>query len=67
MAAPSRADLESAAKAFFRRPLAEADIPRDFDDDHFDEAVALNVEMSRRRIDALDDQFRSNTFDGRVG
>lgn len=66
MAAPTRADLETAAQAFFRKLMFESDVPRHFDDDHFDDDVVFNVEMSCGRIDALDDQFRSNVFDERV-
>lgn len=66
MTNPTREDLDAAAQAFFRKLLVEADVPRDFDEDHFDDEVARNIELSRDRIDSLDDQFRSNVFDGRV-
>ena len=66
MPTPTLRDLDDAAAAFFRKLLSDADQPRDFDDEHFDEEVALNVEHSQARLEALDDQLRANSFDPKV-
>jgi integrase len=66
MQSPTRADLETAARAFFEQLVADVDQPRSFHLDHSDEEVAWNIEESRARIRALDDQMRANVFDGTV-
>jgi integrase len=63
---PDRAMLERAAVTFFDQLKAEIDQPRGFDDHHFDEDVAYNIEMSRARILGLDGQLVSNVFDRQV-
>ena len=65
--APSRAELERAAAIYFRKLAAEIDQPRHLDADHFDDAIAMNVELSRERIGQIDDQLRANIYDARTG
>ena len=55
MPAPTRNDLEAAAAAYFELLLSEADRPRNFDDERFDDHVARNVELSGDRIGQLED------------
>lgn len=66
MPAPSRTDLEEAARSLFEKLAAEHDRPREFDREHFDEDVAWNIECSKDRIRALDDQLREGIFDDAV-
>jgi hypothetical protein len=66
MPTPTRADLEEAASAFCRMLLKKVDQPRDFNEEHFDDDVALNIEASGNRMDELDNQLRANRFDSKV-
>jgi integrase len=59
-------DLEVAANAYFHFLKSDADQPRDFDPEHFEEDVAMSVEASRARMDALDHQLTCNQFDAMV-
>jgi 8-oxo-dGTP pyrophosphatase MutT (NUDIX family) len=62
----TRADLETAARAFFEELALDVDRPRNFDADRFEEEVRLNVDASRGRAKALLDQLRENQFDEKV-
>ena len=66
MPALSRADLERAATEHFRELTVEVDQPRGFDPEHLDREVDFNVDASRTRTLDLDDQLKSNEFDGLV-
>jgi integrase len=66
MTSPSRADLEQAAIQFFGTLADDLHQPRDFDLERIDQEVAFNVEHSRDRVQALDDQLISNVFDASV-
>jgi hypothetical protein len=47
MPAPSRADLEKAARQFFGQLVQELDRPREFPADDWDNQIAYQVELSR--------------------
>ena len=63
---PSRSALERAALAYFERLKSEAFVPRKFDQTHFEEEVALNVEMSEEQITRLRLVLQSNTYSKNV-
>lgn len=62
MDAPSRADLERAARAFFERLKRLVDQPRSFNAETWDQEIDWNVQETRTRIQELDDQLRTNKF-----
>lgn len=66
MGNPTRDDIEVAAANFFATLRADVDRPRQWPDNDFDATLALNVEETRRRIEELEDQLRTNVFDGSV-
>ena len=66
MGNPTRDDIEAAAASYFALLKADVDLPRTWPDDNFDATLALNVDETRRRIDELEDQLRTNVFDGLV-
>lgn len=66
MSNPTRDDIEAAAASYFALLQADVDRPRTWPDDNFDATLALNVEETRRRIEELEDQLRTNVFDGLV-
>ena len=63
---PTADDLKQSASAFFAMLVRDANQPRGFDPEHFDEEVSMNVEASRSRQADLDDQLRDNMFDDKV-
>lgn len=63
MPSPTRVDLESAAKEFFQSLERELNKPRGFHPDNVAAEVDFNVEESRVRIGALDQQLICNEFD----
>ena len=66
MGNPTRDDIEVAAASYFALLQADVDRPRMWPDDNFEATLALNVEETRRRIEELEDQLRTNVFDGLV-
>lgn len=63
MTAPTRHDLEQSARNFFDEMVRANDVPRHFNDHHFADEVAMNIEASNKRIAALDLQLINNIFD----
>lgn len=61
----TRKDLERAAQSFFSH-LAEADRhkPRGFDPDQIEMAIEYEIAMAQDAIGLIDDELRTNTFDG---
>lgn len=66
MPAPSRFDLEKAARQFFDQLVQELDRPRDFPEDDWDNQIAHQIELSRERIGALDRQLVTRLFDQKI-
>ena len=62
MPAPTRADLEVAANAFFVRLLEQEDGERDPDD----RIIAQDLAEYEQRVSELERQFRQNRFDQKV-
>ena len=58
----TRLSLEQVASEYFDRLLIEVEVPRRFEPEDFDNDLAFNIEATRERIRALDDQLRTNIY-----
>lgn len=66
MSNPTRDDIERAAARYFVVLRDQVDQPRQWAADNYDHELAFNIEATRRRIDELEDQLRTNDFGGGV-
>lgn len=66
MPAPTRADLEAAARRYFAEEREVLDRPREFHPMAGDQELAMNVEATRDRLEQLEFQLQANEFDGEV-
>jgi hypothetical protein len=66
MPTPSMRDLEQAASEYFEVLMIDVIRPRPFDEEHFDQDVAINLEASSSRLEQLDHQLFQNVFDANV-
>ncbi len=66
MAAPTRGDLEDAARRYFAELSRELDQPRNFDPDFLELDVAESVEAINQTIENIDAELKANTFSSGV-